>query len=264
MKATRPLLALLLAVGPRLHAQSSDYPLAINLPTSEQMQFWDIGLGFTHRFVAPAKDHGKDAYGLDGMAYAGIGFALGIKPIKGLNVLLYRTADNKTFTFGLQQQLLDRDWLRLSVRLERFDEVIPAVQTPLGDVGITGTAFQAPAEFFLGDHFILTVVPTYLSRTTTQDQGVFTVGAGLRVLFGEKWALLGEFYPTPSKVKQPGVSLNAGFAAGVSYKTFKHRFTAVMTNATGTTANQVLSGDFGGGPRPSAEWSFGFNVARVF
>lgn len=260
----RPLLLAGLVLAPALRGQSSDYPLAINLPTSDQMQFWDIGVGFTHRFVSPAKDHGKDAYGLDGMAYAGLGLAFGIKPIKGFNVLLYRTADNKTFTFALQQQVLDRDWVRLSARAERFDEVIPAAQTPIGDVGISGTAFQVPTEFFLGDHFILSLVPTYLSRTTTQKQGVFNVGAGLRVMFGEKWALLGEVYPTPSKVKQPGRVSNTGFAAGLSYKTFKHRFSAFATNAAGTTANQVLSGDFGGGARPSSEWSFGFNVARVF
>ena len=55
-----------------------------------------------------------------------------------------------------------------------------------------------------------------------------------------------------------------GFAAGVSYRTFKHKFTLMGTNTTGTTANQVLSGDYGGGPRPTSQWSIGFNVIRVF
>jgi hypothetical protein len=247
-----------------LQAQSSDYPLALNLPTSEQMQFWDIGVGFTHRFVTPAKDHGKDAYGLDGLAYPGLGLDFGFKPIKGLNVLLYRTADNKTFTFALQQQLVDRDLVRMSLRAERFDEVIPAQQTPFGDVGIIGGAFQLPTEFFLGDSFIFSVVPTYLSRTTTQRDPVFNVGVGLRISFTEKFGFMGEFYPTPSKVKTPGTDYKSGYAVGFTYKTFKHRFSLFTSNTTGTTANQVLSGDYGGGPRPSDQWSFGFNVTRVF
>ncbi|HJW08908.1 MAG TPA: DUF5777 family beta-barrel protein [Holophagaceae bacterium] len=253
----------LLAAG-SLQAQSSDYPLALNLPTSDQMQFWDLGVGFTHRFVTPAKDHGKDAYGLDGLAYAGLGLDFGIKPIPGLNVLLYRTADNKTFVFALQQRVVDHDWIRMSARAERFDEVIPAAQTTLGDVGITGTAFQLPTEFFLGDHVIVSLVPTYLSRTTTQRSGVFNVGVGVHISFTEKFGFMGEYYPTPSKVKKPGTDLNAGFAAGFTYKTFKHRFTLLATNSTGTTANQVLSGDYGGGARSSSQWSLGFNIARVF
>lgn len=36
------------------------------------------------------------------------------------------------------------------------------------------------------------------------------------------------------------------------------------TNSTGTTAHQVLGGDYGGGPKPKGDWSIGFNVARVF
>ena len=38
----------------------------------------------------------------------------------------------------------------------------------------------------------------------------------------------------------------------------------MVSNTVGTTANQVLSGDFGGGARPSGQWSLGFNVTRTF
>jgi hypothetical protein len=263
MNPTRPLTLCLLG-GALLHAQSSDYPLAINLPTAESMQFWDIGAAFTHRFTQPAKDHGKDAYGLDGLAYAGVGLDFGIKSIKGLNFLLYRTADNKTFTMTLQQQLLDRDAIRMALRVERFDEVITHVETPIGDLGIIGTAVQIPVELFLGDSIVFSLVPTYLSRTTTQKKGVFNAGVGVKISFTEKFGFMGEYYPTPSKVKTNSGSYNSGFAAGFSYKTFKHRFSVFSTNSVGTTANQVMSGDYGGGPRDSAQWSFGFNVARVF
>ena len=276
----RPLVSLLaLALAAcAARAESSEYPLAINLPTTERMQFWDMGLAFTHRFIAPAQDHGKDAYGVDGFAYAGLGFTAGFKPIKGLNVLLYRTADNKTFSFGLQQLLLDRNLVRLALKAERFDEVVqfqkkpfvlangnpallPDGSTAPGWIGISGASVQLPADIFLTDDIILSLVPTYLSRTTSSEKAIFNVGAGLKIGFTEKFAFAGEYYPRPSKVDR---NLEKGFAAGFSYKTFKHRFTLIATNVTGTATHQVLGGDYGGGPRAPGKWSLGFNVTRTF
>jgi hypothetical protein len=283
-----PLLVCALLAGGALRAETSEFPLVVNLPTAERMQYWDIGLAFTHRFVQPVSGHGKDAYGLDGMTYAGFGFMFGIKPIPGFNAFIYRTADNKTFTVGFQQQLLNLDRIRMAVRAERFDEVVKRDALVYGNVGITGATVQLPTEIFLTDDIIFSLVPTYITRTTTTDTvlaaadgqpafttpnkgGVFNVGVGLRAGITEKFSLVLEYYPRPSKFAKaaPGGSPDGkpyqnGFSFGGSYKTFKHRFTLIGTNTTGTTANQVLSGDFGGGPRPSSLWSIGFNVARVF
>ncbi len=299
------LLACGLLAGGALQAQSSEYPLAINLPTVDRMQFWDLGVTFTHRFVTPVKDHGKDAYGLDGLAYAGLGLAMGFKPIKGLNILLYRTADNKTFTFGFQQQLMDHENFRMAFRAERFDEVVdrsaPQAGSTLNNAsayerGIFGGSFQVPMEvYFPGDVVTLTLVPTYLTRTTTSNykfsdgaapvyqpglnpgkkgSGVFNYGLGVRVNFTEALGWITEYYPKPSRL--PADTYKAGFATGITYKTFKHRFTVTATNVHGTTPNQVLGGDYDGhyyrasdntwhaGPSPSGEWSLGFNVSRVF
>ena len=167
-KSAALLLGTLLAGG-ALRAESSDYPLVINLPSAERMQYWDMGVVFTHRFIQPIKDHGKDVYGLDGYAYAGVGLTFGIKPVKGLNAFIYRTADNKTFSLGLQQQVLNGDRVRLAVRGERFDEVVKEAVTPLGKVGISGMAFQVPTEIFLTDDIILSLVPSYITKTTTTD-----------------------------------------------------------------------------------------------
>ena len=238
-----------------------EYPIALNLPTADSLQNWDLGMVFTHRFVAPVKGHGKDAYGLDGMAYPGLGLDVGIKPIKGLNFQIYRTSDNKTFTMALQQQLLKTRHFRAALRAERFDEVVPEVVTPLGTVGIAGGAFQLPTEIFLTSHFVFTIVPTYLTRTTTQEKGVFTAGVGFRAYFLENWGLMAEYYPRPSKLDS---TYSSAFAAGVTYRTYKHVFTLLGTNAPGTTAHQALSGDYGGGPRESQDWSMGFNITRIF
>ena len=287
-RKTAPLLAGALLAGGALHAESSEYPLAINLPTAERMQYWDIGLAFTHRFIQPVKDHGKDVYGLDGYSYAGLGFTFGIKPIPGLNAFIYRTVDNKTFSFGFQEQVLNGERVRMAVRAERFDEVVKETVTPLGKVGISGLAFQVPTEIFITDDIILSLVPSYITKTTTTDTilavppgttpntkpntgGVFNVGLGFRANLTEKFSFVSEYYPRPSKFSKAapggitdGTTYQNGFAAGVSYRTFKHRFSLFGTNASGTTANQVMSGDYGGGPRPSSQWSIGFNVTRIF
>jgi hypothetical protein len=256
-----PLLACVLLTGGILKAEESEIPLAINLPTVDRMQYWDIGLVFTHRFFTPVKGNGKELYGLDGMTYAGFGFDFGIKTIPGLNFEIYRTADNKTFTVALQQQLVNKDRIRMAARVERFDEVVTQVIKPAGTVGISGMVLQLPTEIFLTDDFVLSVVPTYLSRTTTQEKSLFNYGVGLHYDFTSKFRFVAEYYPRPSKIAK---TFQTGFAAGISYKTFKHRFTLVGTNSTGTTAHQVLSGDYGGGPKAHGDWSIGFNVARVF
>jgi len=237
-----------------------EYPLALNLPTADSLAGWTVGMVFTHRFVAPVKGHGKDAYGLDGMAYPGLGLDIGIKPVKGLNFQIYRTSDNKTFTVALQQQLFRTPHVRVALRAERFDEVVEKVVTPIGSVGIAGGAFQLPAEL-VTEHFAFLLVPTYLTRTTTQEKGVFTAGAGVRVYFLENWGVMAEYYPRPSKLDS---TYRSAFAAGVTYKTYKHVFTLLGSNAPGTTAHQALSGDYGGGARKSKDWSLGFNMTRIF
>ncbi len=283
-----PLLACALLAGGHLRAESSEFPLVINLPSAERMQYWDLGVVFTHRFIQPVKDHGKDAYGLDGFTYAGVGFTFGIKPIKGLNLFVYRTADNKTFNAGFQQQVWNGDYVRMALRAEHFDEVVKEGVTPFGRIGVTGFTAQLPTEIFIGDDLILSLVPTFVSKTTTSDTilpvppgttpntkpnkgGVFNVGLGLRYGFTDTFSVMAEYYPRPSKFAKAapggitdGSTYQNGFAAGFSYKTFKHRFTLAGTNASGTTANQVMSGDYGGGPRLTSQWAIAFNVARVF
>ena len=164
-----PLLACALLAGGHLRAESSEFPLVINLPSAERMQYWDLGVVFTHRFIQPVKDHGKDAYGLDGFTYAGVGFTFGIKPIKGLNLFVYRTADNKTFNAGFQQQVWNGDYVRMALRAEHFDEVVKEGVTPFGRIGVTGFTAQLPTEIFIGDDLILSLVPTFVSKTTTSD-----------------------------------------------------------------------------------------------
>lgn len=163
------ILACLTLTGGTLNAEGSDYPLALNLPTTQRMQYWDLSVAFTYRFEESVQGHSKDWYGLDGFAYPAFGLDLGIKPVPGLNFQVYRTT--------------------------------------------------------------------------------------------------GEFYPRPSKLDK---RYKPGWAAGFAYKTFKHRFTPMATNTAGTTAHQVLGGDYRGGPgtygaeQGGGKWSLGFNIVRIF
>jgi hypothetical protein len=252
-------LALLAATS--LAAQDSEVPLALNLPTTQMLQDWRPAIRFTHRFTESARGHSKDLYGLDGGNFAGFGLDLGIAAVPGLNAQIYRTADSKTLVLALQQQLTTKEHLRLSVRVERFDETVKQVTLPLGSVGIGGAALQVPVQV-LWSAFTFSLVPTWLSRTSTQDRGLTTFGAGASWSFLEGQSLLGEFYPRPSRLDS--ATHEPGYAVGYRFATRGHRFTLLATNTSGTTTHQVLGGDYAGGPRAAGRWALGFNLVRAF
>ncbi|HJW71320.1 MAG TPA: DUF5777 family beta-barrel protein [Geothrix sp.] len=246
----------------RLAAQDSELPLAINLPTAESLQEGQIGVRFTHRFLQPARTGSKDLYGLDNGNYPGLGVDVGIKAIPGLNAQLYRTADDKTIILALQQQVLKGSLLAISARVERFDETVKREQVATGIIGIAGVAIQLPAELHLGGSVTALLVPTYLSRTTTLEKAAFNVGAGMRWQVTVKHALLAEYYPRPSRLDPD--RYRSGAAIGYGFRTRGHRFTLLASNMAGTTAHQVLAGDYGGGPRAFNQWALGFNLVRLF
>jgi hypothetical protein len=242
-------------------AQESEVPLGLSLPTAAMVEGWRPAIRFTHRFTEPARGHSKDLFGLDGGNYAGFGLDLGIGALPGLNAQIYRTADNKTLVLALQQRLLAGPRLRASLRVERFDEGVERTTLPGGTLGITGVAAQLPVEAPLGS-VTFRLVPTWLSRTSTQDKGLLTAGAGLTWAFLEGHAILGEVYPRPSRLDS--ARYEPGYGLGYRYATRGHRFTLLATTATGTTAHQVLGGDYAGGPRRAGDWTLGFNLVRMF
>ena len=252
-----PLLGCFITVG--LMAQESELPLGLNLPTADHLQGWQPAIRFTHRFTEAAQNHSKDLYGLDGGNFAGLGLDLGIAAVPGLNAQFYRTADGKTVVLALQEQLVDAPHLRVALRGERFDETVQRAIYSYGTVGLTGAAFQLPTECLVGP-ITFSLVPTWLSRTTTRDKARFTAGAGLRWRIVEGQSILAEYYPHPSDATQ----FEQGFALGYRFQTKGHRFTLLATNIQGTTAHQVLGGDYAGGPRTPGQWALGFNLVRMF
>ncbi|HEX9081149.1 MAG TPA: hypothetical protein VF768_02660, partial [Holophagaceae bacterium] len=170
---------LILSLAASLAAQDSEVPLGLNLPTAERLQDWQPALRFTHRFTEAARGHSKDWYGLDGGNFPGLGFDLGIGAVPGLNAQVYRTADGKTVVLALQEQVIDGPHLRLAARAERFDETVQKATYPYGTVGILGAAVQFPMDLLVGP-VTLSLVPTWLSRTTSRKQGLATAGLAVR------------------------------------------------------------------------------------
>lgn len=254
-------------------AQESEPSLWLNLPTAQALAPGNWDFRFTHRFQEQARSNSKEAFGLDGYSYSALGVDLSLPSTPGTNFQIYRTPDNKTVTLALQQVLVSRPDYRVAMRIERFDETIRDNPATV-DVreGIVGTAVQLPMSWTGGDITLL-VVPTYLSSTSTQRKGVTTAGAGLRWDLTARSSLIGEYYPRPSKVKDIQVpsdnnttrALENGWAVGYVFRTKGHRFSLMATNTTGTTAHQVLSGDYQGrGPNRSGDWGLGFNLVRIF
>ncbi len=252
MARLKRLVPLLLGALP-LAGQGSELPLALNLPTPDHLEGWDVGVRFTHRFQEQARSNGKDLYGLDGGAFSAFGLDFGIGAVPGLNAEVYRTADRKTFTVALQERLLATEAWSAALRAERFDETIEG--------GRVGSTVQLPVDWRVGGGVVLSAVPSWLSSSFTERR-VGTVGLGARWLFLEHHGILGELYPRPSKVDG---AFERGFALGYQYRTLHHRFTLLATNEFGTTAYHVLGGDYEGlGPSRSGNWNRGFNLVRVF
>ncbi len=244
-----------------LSAQDSEVPLGLNLPTSSMVEGWRPAIRFTHRFTEPARGASKDLFGLDGGNFAGFGLDQGIGAVPGLNAQIYRTADAKTLVLALQQRLVNTPHLGMSLRVERFDEGVKRITLPGGTIGITGAAVQVPVDARLGS-ITLRLVPTWLSRSSTQDKGLFTAGAGITWSFLEGHSVLGEVYPRPSRLD--AATHEPGYAMGYRYATKGHRFTLLATTVNGTTTHQVLGGDYAGGPRTASRWALGFNLVRMF
>ena len=254
-------------------AQQSEVPLWLNLTTAQGLMGASFGYRFTHRFQEQARNNSKDAFGLDGYSFSGLGMDIAVPSTPGTNFQIYRTPDNKTFTLALHQVLVSRPDFHAAVRIERYDETIrDQVLTPNSREGIVGTAVQLPLSWS-GGGITLLAVPTYLSSTSTQRKGVTTAGFGLRWDMAERHSLIGEYYPRPSKIKNLQVivdstttrSVENGWAFGYVFRTKGHRFTLLATNVRGTTPNQVLGGDYAAiGPNRSGQWGLGFNLVRIF
>lgn len=253
-----------------LRAQQ-EVPLGLNLPTTSYLkEGW--GLVFTHRFAESVVGNSQNLFGLDGYASSGFGFWGSIPGIPELNYGIYRTSDQKTMVLTVQGVLYTEKALRSSLRIERFDESVKDNSSTISVYeGISGATYQLPTEYFSGP-WTLGITPTYITQTST-GYSVFNLPLSMKYQLSNTQSLIVEFYPIPSSVRDYRVpvsssvrrSLRPGFSFGYQFQTFGHRFTLIGTNTQGTTAHQVISGDYQGiGARASSDWGLAFNIVRLF
>ncbi len=255
-------LPLLLATLPAL-AQVSEVPLALNLPTATLLDKGDVGIRFTHRFTEATRGNGKDVYGLDGFAYAALGFDISLPDFYKMNFQAYRSADKKTFVLAMMENVWNGEEVQAALRVERFDEVVKG--------GILGSAVQLPIDWRLGQSFVISAVPTWLSRSNLKHESMTTVAFGARWEMTPRQSLKAEIYPRPSKLRDVTVGsdtdphkLEQGWAIGYTFRTPGHRFTILGTNVPGTTTHQVVAGDYGGQGPMRGQWALGLNIVRMF
>ncbi len=246
-------------------------PLGLNLPTTSYIEdSW--GVIFTHRFAESTSGNGKNLFGLDGYAYSGFGFWGSVPSIPELNYGIYRTSDQKTMVYSIQGVLYSEKALRSSARIEYFTEgVKDNTSTQTIDEGISGSVYQIPTEFFSGV-WTFGIVPTYITKTSTSNS-IFNISMSLKYQLSNLHSFIVEYYPISSSVKKYSVplsssmsrSLRPGFAFGYRFETFGHRFTLIGTNVQGTTAHQVVPGDYQGvGAKANSDWGLAFNIVRIF
>lgn len=263
-------LAFLLTAPISLWAQNQ-VPLGLNLPTTNYLA-QGLAIRFTHRFVDPFSSGSRNLYGLDGLAYSGFGLDGPMPGLPELNYQIYRSSDQKVLTLAMQGILLQKGNYRSSFRLERFDEMIDDVSSTSGvREGLVGLTLQVPTEFYF-NAWTLNLVPTWISQSST-TRSIFNIGLGLRYTQSPKHSFLMEFYPVPSRTSNLRISSGssatrsprAAYAIGYEFQTFGHRFTIVGSNSSGTTAHQVLTGDYRGiGAQSLNDWGLGFNIIRIF
>lgn len=261
---------LLLLSFPILFAQQ-EIPLNLNLPTTSYLrEGW--GVIFTHRFTESVRGNSQNLFGLDGYAYSGIGFWGSVTGIPELNYGIYRTSDQKTIVVSVQGVLYSEKALRSSLRVEHFNEKVKENTSTINVYeGISGVTYQLPTEYFSGP-WTIGITPTFITQTST-GRSVFNVPLAMKYQISNKQSLIVEFYPVPSSLRNYQVpvsilarrSLRVGFSLGYQFQTFGHRFTLIGTNTQGTTAHQVIPGDYQGiGARASGDWGLAFNIVRLF
>jgi hypothetical protein len=127
----------------------------------------------------------------------------------------------------------------------------------------------------INDWISIQILPGYLHRNfvradinasnnAEETNGLVTLGAGMRLRFTKRIALVADYYHAFSKYreKNPAYTFVDPFAVGLEIETGGHVFHINFTNATSILTNNFI-------PNTTDSWEsgkykFGFNISRVF
>jgi hypothetical protein len=125
----------------------------------------------------------------------------------------------------------------------------------------TGFFAQGIAAVAIGNRVRITVVPTYLSRTSGQrfvppEEDVFNVPAAVAVGITRSINLQGEVIVRRVRYGSPGV----GWIAAIEKTVLRHRFAFTVGNVRTTTVDQYTAPDFFA--QEVEDTFIGFNLVR--
>ncbi len=237
----------------------------VNLPSADVPREGTLTLLFTHRFSQPlAQSDFHTLYSFDSGADIGIG--LSYAPLHGLDLGMYRSSNLDVYEFSAKYQVFGEGPFHAAVRggadlrtEKNLDRALP--DQPTSGYSRRGFFGQAIVSYAFADRVRLTLVPTYVSETSSlvfggSVKGLFTVPAAVSVRVLRSVNIQGEIYPRLSRTNSAGV----GWSCAVEKTVAGHRFAFVVGNVRTTTVDQyVYSVPVGGNPH---DYFIGFNLVR--
>lgn len=278
MISFRPLVAALMLLA-AVNAPAQDRytpvdPMALGdrlltLPTSHLADVGTLEVVFTHRFNQ-SLDEGEawhSLFGLDSGANVGIGASY--VPFRDFQVALMRS--NVLDTFELSGKYL----------VVQQSQAIPVTATLRGGADIrterdvedrTSFFAQAIVSRQFGERVSLQVMPTWISNAgrgisgtveTALFDNAFNVPLGVACAISNRTSLVAELIP-PNQDLPDDLDAGLGWAFGVKHVIGGHHFEVLLTNNSGTTTDQYVTGTFQGSPFSTSDLRLGFNIERRF
>ncbi|HKB69976.1 MAG TPA: DUF5777 family beta-barrel protein [Thermoanaerobaculia bacterium] len=249
--------------------------LVVNLPSDQALSRGLLQFLVTHRFRGSVRgSNAHSLYSLDSGADFGFGFAYA--PIERGELSLYRSGIQDDWELAAKYAFVPPGHVfGAALRVGGDDRRDPLVVTEAGGLlpgGKAKTSFFAQGVLSLhawNNRIEVSAVPTYASRTTAERRA-FNVPVHAAVALGRSWNLQGE-YQLQRKSVPDSIDI---FTIGIEKTLYRHRFALVVSNATVTTVDQYLSGDFAAARKRQGrpfdngfrnnDWHIGFNLIRQF
>ena len=242
------------------------------LPTTLRLPRFKSAFRVTHRFGRPLGqgDFGDllyDFFGLDSGANIGLEYRFGL--MRGLQVGVYRTNQQKTIEFFSQYSLLQqREGSLLDIGvIASIEGTNNFIDTGDPDdpenpeiLASYSPAIGVVVARELGNAGALYFHPVWVNNTNPEpgevvdDNDTFLFGLGGRIRIRPTVYLVGEFIPRTGYT--PG--LHYGMF-GIEKRAGGHTFQLNFSNGVGTTMAQIARGGEEGN-----DWFLGFNISRKF
>jgi len=254
----------------------------INGHAVDMLRKRELDFRILHRFGDMATSGaGKTLFGIDNAADIRISLEYGIS--NKLNVGLGRSKGA-----GPQTQLFD-GFVKYNILQQMDDNSVPLSLTLLGTTSFTSmdasTDSTSPVSFHEGEWtqrlsyssqlmisrkfseaFSLQISPTYVHRNYVayeDKNGIFAIGAGIRVKVAKKMHLLAEYYYLfPSNRVVNGTKYYNPVGIGVEIVTFGHVFHITLTNSAGLGETQFIPHTYS--DLTKGQFRLGFTISRIF